>query len=209
MADIIIETGEAREVHHFATLLGYGATAVNPYLAYQCIHELVEDEIISIPYEEAINNYDKAVVKGITKILSKMGISSIRSYQGAQIFEALGIDKGVIDKYFTNTVSRIGGLTLSDIEKEALSKHEMAFNKRYKQLNFDLDNFGRDKLRSAGEKHLYNPKTIYMLQQATKTGDYKKFKEYSNLINKEEEGLTLRGLLDFEFELNPISLDEV
>ena len=138
-----------------------------------------------------------------------MGISSIRSYQGAQIFEALGIDKGVIDKYFTNTVSRIGGLTLSDIEKEALSKHEMAFNKRYKQLNFDLDNFGRDKLRSAGEKHLYNPKTIYMLQQATKTGDYKKFKEYSNLINKEEEGLTLRGLLDFEFELNPISLDEV
>lgn len=209
LADIIIETGEAREVHHFATLLGYGATAVNPYLAYQCIHELVEDEIISIPYEEAINNYDKAVVKGITKILSKMGISSIRSYQGAQIFEALGIDKGVIDKYFTNTVSRIGGLTLSDIEKEALSKHEMAFNKRYKQLNFDLDNFGRDKLRSAGEKHLYNPKTIYMLQQATKTGDYKKFKEYSNLINKEEEGLTLRGLLDFEFELNPISLDEV
>ncbi len=208
LADIIIETGEAREVHHFATLLGYGATAVNPYLAYQCIHELVEDEIISIPYEEAINNYDKAVVKGITKILSKMGISSIRSYQGAQIFEALGIDKGVIDKYFTNTVSRIGGLTLSDIEKEALSKHEMAFNKRYKQLNFDLDNFGRDKLRSAGEKHLYNPKTIYMLQQATKTGDYKKFKEYSNLINK-EEGLTLRGLLDFEFELNPISLDEV
>ena len=209
LADIIIETAEAREVHHFATLLGYGATAVNPYLAYQCIHELVEDELITIPYEEAINNYDKAVVKGITKILSKMGISAIRSYQGAQIFEALGIDKVVIDKYFTNTTSRIGGLTLRDIEKEALSKHEKAYNKRYKQLNFDLDNFGRDKLRSTGEKHLYNPATIYMLQQATRTGDYNKFKEYSTLINKEEEGLTLRGLLDFEFEANPIPLEEV
>ena len=209
LADIIIETAEAREVHHFATLLGYGATAVNPYLAYQCIHELVEDELITIPYEEAINNYDKAVVKGITKILSKMGISAIRSYQGAQIFEALGIDKVVIDKYFTNTTSRIGGLTLRDIEKEALSKHEKAYNKRYKQLNFDLDNFGRDKLRSTGEKHLYNPATIYMLQQATKTGDYSKFKEYSKLINKEEEGLTLRGLLDFNFEANPIPLEEV
>ncbi|WP_144266757.1 glutamate synthase central domain-containing protein, partial [Clostridioides difficile] len=101
--------------HHFATLLGYGATAVNPYLVYQTIHELVEDGMITIPYEEATNNYDNAVVKGITKILSKMGISAIRSYQGAQIFEALGIDKTVIDKYFTNTTSRIGGLTLKDI----------------------------------------------------------------------------------------------
>ena len=209
LADIIIETAEAREVHHFATLLGYGATAVNPYLAYQCINELIEDGIVTISYNEATNNYDKAVVKGITKILSKMGISAIRSYQGAQIFEALGIDKSVIDKYFTNTTSRIGGLTLKDIEKESLSKHEKAYNKRYKQLNFNLDNFGRDKLRSAGEKHLYNPSTIYMLQQATKVGDYKKFKEYSTLINKEEEGLTLRGLLDFEFEENPIPLEEV
>ena len=209
LADIIIETGEPREVHHFATLLGYGATAVNPYLAYECIHEMVEDGIITIPYEEATNNYDKAIVKGITKILSKMGISTIRSYQGAQIFEALGIDKSLIDKYFTNTISRIGGLNLQDIEKEALSKHDKAYNKRYKQLNFQLDNFGRDKLRSAGEKHLYNPATIYMLQQATRTGDYKKFKEYTSLINKEEEGLTLRGLLDFEFTENPIPLEEV
>ncbi|EKY28427.1 putative glutamate synthase [NADPH], large subunit [Clostridium celatum DSM 1785] len=209
LADIIIETGEPREVHHFATLLGYGATAVNPYLAYECIHEMVEDGIITIPYEEATNNYDKAIVKGITKILSKMGISTIRSYQGAQIFEALGIDKSLIDKYFTNTISRIGGLNLQDIEKEALSKHDKAYNKRYKQLNFQLDNFGRDKLRSAGEKHLYNPVTIYMLQQATRTGDYKKFKEYTSLINKEEEGLTLRGLLDFEFTENPIPLEEV
>ena len=209
LADIIIETAEAREVHHFATLLGYGATAVNPYLAYQCIHELVEEGMVTVPYDEATNNYDKAVVNGITKILSKMGISAIRSYQGAQIFEALGIDRSVIDKYFTNTTSRIGGLTLKDIEKEALSKHEKAYNKRYKQLNFDLDNFGRDKLRSAGEKHLYNPATIHMLQQATKSGDYNKFKEYSTLINKEEEGLTLRGLLDFDFESNPIPLEEV
>lgn len=209
LADIIIETAEAREVHHFATLLGYGATAVNPYLVYQCINELIDDGIITISYDEASYNYDKAVVKGITKILSKMGISSIRSYQGAQIFEALGIDKSVIDKYFTNTTSRIGGLTLKDIEKEALYKHNNAYNKRYRQLDFSLDNLGRDKLRSEGEKHLYNPKTIHALQQATKTGDYKKFKEYSTLINKEEEGLTLRGLLDFEFEANPISLEEV
>ncbi|MBX9139122.1 MULTISPECIES: glutamate synthase large subunit [unclassified Clostridium] len=209
LADIIIETAEAREVHHFATLLGYGATAVNPYLAYQCIHELIEDGMVTLSYTEATDNYDKAVVKGITKILSKMGISAIRSYQGAQIFEALGIDKSVIDKYFTNTTSRIGGLTLNDIEKEAVSKHEKAYNKRYKQLNLNLDNFGRDKLRSEGENHLYNPVTIYMLQQATRTGDYKKFKEYSTLINKEEEGLTLRGLLDFEFEENHIPLEEV
>lgn len=209
LADIIIETAEAREVHHFATLLGYGATAVNPYLVYQCINELIDDGIITISYDEASDNYDKAVVNGITKILSKMGISSIRSYQGAQIFEALGIDKSVIDKYFTNTTSRIGGLTLNDIEKEALSKHDNAYNKRYRQLNLGLDNFGRDKLRSAGEKHLYNPATIHTLQQATKAGDYKKFKEYSTLINKEEEGLTLRGLLDFEFEVSPIPLEEV
>ena len=121
----------------------------------------------------------------------------------------LGIDKTVIDKYFTNTTSRIGGLTLKDIEKEALGKHEDAYNKRLKQLNFDLDNFGRDKLRSDGEKHLYNPISIYILQQATKSGDYNKFKEYSSLIMKEEEGLTLRGLLDFEFEENPIPLEEV
>lgn len=209
LADIIIETGEAREVHHFATLLGYGATAVNPYLAYQSIYQLVEDGLITVPFEKATDNYDKAVVKGITKILSKMGISSIRSYQGAQIFEALGIDESVINKYFENTVSRIGGLTLKDIEKEILQKHQKAYDKRLRQINFDLDNFGRDKLRSDGEMHLYNPISIYKLQQATKTGDYKKFKEYSSLIIKEEEGLTLRGLLDFEFAENPIPLEEV
>ena len=209
LADIIIETGEAREVHHFATLLGYGATAVNPYLVYQSIYQLVEEGLITVPFEKATDNYDKAVVKGITKILSKMGISSIRSYQGAQIFEALGIDESVINKYFVNTVSRIGGLTLKDIEKEILQKHQKAYDKRLRQINFDLDNFGRDKLRSDGEMHLYNPISIYKLQQATKTGDYKKFKEYSSLIIKEEEGLTLRGLLDFEFAENPIPLEEV
>ena len=209
LADIIVESGEPREVHHFATLLGFGATAVNPYLAYECVRELCDDGMIDIGYDKAIYNYDKAINKGITKILSKMGISTIRSYQGAQIFEALGIDKEVIDKYFRNTTSRIGGLKLVDIQKEALEKHNKAYNKRLKRLDFTLDNYGRDAFRMGKEKHLYNPATIHMLQNATKTGDYKLFKEYSNLINKEEEGITLRGLLDFEFGDNEIDIEEV
>lgn len=209
LSDIILETAEPREVHHFATLLGFGATAVNPYLVYECIEELIEDGIISISYEAAIKNFDKAVVKGITKILSKMGISTIRSYQGAQIFEALGIDESVINKYFTNTTSRIGGLKIEDIQKEALNKHEKAFNKRYRRVDFTLDNVGRDKLRADGEQHLYNAETIHKLQQATKTGNYNLFKEYSKLINKQEEGITLRGLLDFTYGQDSIPLEEV
>lgn len=209
LSDIILETAEPREVHHFATLLGFGATAVNPYLVYECINELIEEDMISVTYEEAIKNFDKSVVKGITKILSKMGISTIRSYQGAQIFEALGIDESVINKYFTNTTSRIGGLKIEDIQREALDKHSKAFNERYKRVDFTLDNVGRDKLRAVGEKHLYNPATIHKLQEATKTGDYKLFKEYSQLINKQEEGITLRGLLDFSFGQDSIPLEEV
>lgn len=209
LSDIILETAEPREVHHFATLLGFGATAVNPYLVYECIQELIEEDMISISYADAIKNFDKAVVKGITKILSKMGISTIRSYQGAQIFEALGIDESVINKYFTNTTSRIGGLKIEDIQKEALNKHDIAFNERYKRVDFTLDNVGRDKYRTAGEKHLYNPETIHKLQEATKNGDYKLFKEYSKLINKQEEGITLRGLLDFSFGQGSVPLEEV
>lgn len=208
-ADLILETGEPREVHHFATLLGFGATAVNAYLAYETINELVDEGIVTVDYEQAINNYDKAVNKGITKILSKMGISTIRSYQGDQIFEAVGLSEKMINKYFPNTISRIGGLDVEDIQKEVLVHHDKAFNQRFSRLNFAIDNFGRDKLRMAGEKHLYNPETIHKLQLAARTGDYKLFKEYTELINKQEEGITLRGLMDFNYVEKPLPIEEV
>jgi len=209
LADIIVESAEPREVHHFATLLGFGATAVNPYLAYETIKELVDEKIITTSYEEAINNYDKAIIKGITKILSKMGISTIRSYQGAQIFEAVGINNDVVNKYFSNTISRIGGLSIYDIEKEVLLRHDNAFDIRKSLLNSSLDNFGRDKLRMEGEKHLYNPETIHKLQVAVRSGDYKLYKEYSKAIVKAQEEINLRGLLDFNYSETPIPLAEV
>ena len=209
LADIIVESAEPREVHHFATLLGFGATAVNPYLAYETIKELVDEKIITTSYEEAINNYDKAIIKGITKILSKMGISTIRSYQGAQIFEAVGINNDVVNKYFPNTISRIGGLSIYDIEKEVLLRHDNAFDIRKSLLNSSLDNFGRDKLRMEGEKHLYNPETIHKLQVAVRSGDYKLYKEYSKAIVKAQEEINLRGLLDFNYSETPIPLAEV
>ena len=209
LADIIVESAEPREVHHFATLLGFGATAVNPYLAYETIKELVDEKIITTSYEEAINNYDKAIIKGITKILSKMGISTIRSYQGAQIFEAVGINNDVVNKYFPNTISRIGGLSIYDIEKEVLLRHDNAFDTRKSLLNSSLDNFGRDKLRMEGEKHLYNPETIHKLQVAVRSGDYKLYKEYSKAIVKAQEEINLRGLLDFNYSETPIPLAEV
>ena len=209
LADIIVESAEPREVHHFATLLGFGATAVNPYLAYETIKGLVDEKIITISYEEASNNYDKAIIKGITKILSKMGISTIRSYQGAQIFEAVGINNDVINKYFPNTISRIGGLSIYDIEKEVLLRHDNAFDIRKSFFYSSLDNFGRDKLRMEGEKHLYNPETIHKLQVAVRSGDYKLYKEYSKAIVKAQEEINLRGLLDFNYSETPIPLAEV
>ena len=207
--DIIIESAEPREIHHFATLISFGASAINPYLAYECIRELKEDNLLRNDYEISVEKYNKAILKGLVKIISKMGISTIQSYRGAQIFEAVGIDNDVIKKYFTNTVSRIEGISLKEIQEEVLIRHNNAFKKSNANFEFILDSKGRDKLRSGKEEHLYNPLTIHKLQQATRTGSYSCFKEYSNLLNSDETFITLRSLMDFKFLDNPIPLNEV
>ena len=205
---IILESGEPREVHHFATLLGYGASAVNPYLALETIHQLIDDKMLDKDYYAAVNDYNSAVLHGIVKIASKMGISTIQSYQGAKIFEAIGISQKVIDKYFTNTVSRVGGITLEDIARDVENLHSKAFDPLGLDVDLALDSVGYHKMRSQGEKHRYNPQTIHLLQQASWTGDYSLFKEYTKLVDQEQSGY-LRSLMDFAYPSSEISIDEV
>ncbi len=206
---LVIESAEPREVHHFALLLGYGASAINPYLAYETVTRMVKDNILSgLDSDKAIKNYGKAVVKGIVKVLSKMGISTIQSYQGAQIFEALGLNQTVIDEYFTGTPSRVGGIGLDVIAEEALIRHNAAFNERQADQH-NLEAGGVYQWRKDGEYHLYNPQTIHTFQQACWNDDYQLYKEYAKLISGEtQQQSTLRGLLDFT-NANPIPLDEV
>ena len=206
---MILESGEPREVHHFATLLGYGASAINPYLAQETIHELIGDDLLDKDYYAAVDDYNSAVLHGIVKIASKMGISTIQSYQGSQIFEAIGIGKDVIDEYFTGTVSRIGGITIKDIEKNVDKLHTAAFDPLDLGVSDELESRGSHKFRSGKEEHLYNPQTIYMLQQATRTGDYELYKKYSHMISEEMDPVNIRGLFDFNFAETPVPLDEV
>ena len=206
---LILESGEPREVHHFATLLGYGASAINPYLAQETIHELIGDDLLDKDYYAAVDDYNSAVLHGIVKIASKMGISTIQSYQGSQIFEAIGIGKDVIDEYFTGTVSRIGGITIKDIEKNVDKLHTAAFDPLDLGVSDELESRGSHKFRSGKEEHLYNPQTIYMLQQATRTGDYELYKKYSHMISEEMDPVNIRGLFDFNFAETPVPLDEV
>ena len=205
---IILESGEPREVHHFAALLGYGACAVNPYLALETIRELTDNHMLEKDYYAAVEDYNRAVLHGIIKIASKMGISTIQSYQGSQIFEAVGISKKVIDKYFTGTVTRVGGITLEDIEKDIEKLHSAAFDPLGLEVDLTLESVGRHKMRSQGEEHRYNPQTIHLLQQSTKLGDYKLFKEYSKLADQESCGY-LRSLLDFNYSEHPVALEEI
>ncbi len=208
---IVVEAGDAWEVHHFATLISFGASAVNPYLAFESIIDLKNKNILKVdlPEEKLFYNYIKAINEGLLKVFSKMGISTLQSYQGAQIFEALGIHKEVIDKYFTNTVSRIGGLTLDGIAKEALLKHETAFPEA-PVYNPKLEVGGIYQWKRRGEFHLFNPQTIHLLQQATKTGDYQIYKKYAKLINDQsDKAATLRSLLKFKTSNDPIPLSEV
>ena len=205
---VILETGEPREVHHFATLLGFGASAVNPYLALDTIHELIDTHMLDKDYYAAVDDYNHAVISGIVKIASKMGISTIQSYQGSQIFEAIGISQDVIDRYFTGTVSRVGGITLEDIEDNVEKLHSEAFDPLGLATDLTLDSVGAHKMRSQGEEHKYNPRTIHLLQQSTKQGSYEMFKEYTKLVNDEGHG-NLRGLLDFKFAKEPIPIDQV
>ena len=205
---IILESGEPREVHHFATLLGYGASAVNPYLALETIHELIDTHMLDKDYYAAVDDYNHAVISGIVKIASKMGISTIQSYQGSQIFEAIGVSQDVIDKYFTGTVSRVGGITLEDIEENVEKLHSEAFDPLGLTTDLTLDSVGAHKMRSQGEEHRYNPATIHLLQQSTRTGSYEMFKQYTDLVDKENHG-NLRALMDFKYAENPIPLEEV
>lgn len=206
---LILESAEPREVHHFATLLGYGASAVNPYLAHDTIADLIKQGLLNKDYYAAVNDYDHGILHGIVKIASKMGISTIQSYQGSQIFEAIGINKAVIDKYFTNTVSRIEGITLDDIQDAIDERHNKVFDTLGLNVDTTLDSMGFHKLRSGKEEHLYNPKTIHMLQKATREGNYAYFKQYTDMINKEMEHTTLRGQLTFNFPKQGVPIEEV
>ena len=207
---LILESAEPREVHHFATLLGYGACAINPYLAHDTIRDLINNKMLDKDYYAAEYDYNKAILKGIVKIASKMGISTIQSYQGSKIFEAIGINKDVVDKYFPNTVSRVGGITLDDISKTVKKLHSSAFDPLGLDVNQEIENLGTHRLRAKQEEHLYNPKTIHLLQQATKMGDYNLFKEYSKSINDENKSINLRGIFDFNFDENGgIPIEEV
>ena len=205
---LIVESAEPREVHHFATLLGYGALAVNPYLAHATIGQLVEEELLDKDYYAAVEDYDNAILFGIVKIASKMGISTIQSYQGSKIFEAVGISKDVVDDYFTGTVSRVGGITLDDIGTAADAQHSKAFDPLGLKVNLEFTVLGRHKERSQGEKHRYNPQTIHMLQYATREGDYEKFKEYTKMVDSEKTGY-LRSLLDFVPSDSQVPLEKV
>ena len=204
---IILESGEPREVHHFATLLGYGASAVNPYLAQETIHELIET-MIGKDYYAAVDDYNHAVLSGIVKIASKMGISTIQSYQGSKMFEAVGISEEVVRKYFTGTVSRVGGITLQDIADEVDARHSEAFDPLGLEVDQTLDSMGRHKERSQGEEHRYNPVTIHLLQESTRRGDYSMFKQYTQMVNREESGY-LRSMMDFCYPEKGIPLKEV
>ncbi len=206
---LILESGEPREVHHFATLLGYGACAVNPYLAQETIKELIDDKLLDKDYYAAVNDYNNAVLHGIVKIASKMGISTIQSYQGSRIFEAIGIDPEVIGRYFSNTVCRVGGITLKDLEKQVDALHSQAFDPLGLGNDLTLDSPGHHKMRSGGDQHLYNPQTIHMLQESTRRGDYGMFKQYTALVNDEHSVKNLRGLMDFNYPKKKVPLEEV
>jgi glutamate synthase (NADPH/NADH) large chain len=207
---IIVEAGDARETTHIALLVAYGASAVNPYLAIETARELCRKKLIQdITEEEATANYVKALSIGLQKILSKMGICTVQSYHGAQIFEALGLGQELIDQYFPGTPSRIGGLDVASIARETLDKHHHAFNRLRKSMN-DLEIGGQLIWRNGAERHLFNPETISLLQQATKQNDFNKFKAYTKLINYQEKGLsTIRGMFDLVTLPEPIDINEV
>ena len=208
---IIVESGEPRDVHQFATLLGYGATAIYPYLAHECIEEMIQLNMLDKEVNIAIDDYNEAILKGIVKIAAKMGISTLQSYQGAQIFEAIGISKDVIDTYFTNTISEVEGITLEDIEKDLIYHHDRAYDPLGLTTDTSLDSIGFHKLRKGEgkEDHLYSPETIVKLQRATQTNDYDLFKEYSSELNSNRQKHHLRSQLHFKKTRNSIPLSEV
>ncbi|MDX1616343.1 MAG: glutamate synthase large subunit [Candidatus Promineifilaceae bacterium] len=209
-ASLIVESGEPREVHHFATLSGYGADAINPYLAFETLGDMLARQMVTgLEYEQAIDHYVKAVVKGLVKVISKMGISTIQSYHGAQIFEAVGLHPDLVDRYFCGTPSRIGGIGLSELQQEVLQRHGRAFPQRPAN-GHTLSAGGRYQWRHDGEHHLLNPTTIHLLQRAVRTNDEALYRRYAESIDRHNQQLcTLRGLLELQCLPEPLSLDEV
>jgi glutamate synthase (ferredoxin) len=207
---LVLETGEPREVHHFALLIGYGAGAINPYLAFETIEDMInQGQLAGLDHDKAIKNYIKAVTKGVVKVMSKMGISTVQSYCGAQIFEAIGLNQEFVDKHFSWTPSRIGGVGMDVVEREVRARHEQAFPDR--QLNGHvLDAGGQYQWRRDGETHLFNPETVHKLQYACRTGNYQVFKQYSDAVNNQSRHwCTLRGLFELKLAAQPIPIDEV
>jgi glutamate synthase domain-containing protein 2/glutamate synthase domain-containing protein 1/glutamate synthase domain-containing protein 3 len=207
---LVLETGEPREVHHFCLLIGYGAQAINPYLIYECLNDMIHEGLLpNLTYKDAVKGYDKAVYKGVVKVMAKMGISTIKSYCGAQIFEAVGLGQELVDKYFTWTPSRVGGIGLDQIAREAQQQHARAFP-TYPLNGHTLDVYGQYQYRKDGELHLFNPRTIHLLQKACRNNDYKTFKDYTRLIDDQAERLaTLRGLMQLKYAPRSVPIDEV
>ncbi len=208
---LILESGEPRDVHQIATLLGFGARAIHPYLAQECIAELIDIGILDKDYHTAIADYNKALLGGVVKIAAKMGISTLQSYQSARIFEAIGLSKEFVDKYFTGTTSRIGGIGIEEIGADVELRHNRAFDPLGLPADTSLDSIGFHSLRSGDDKedHMYSPKTIVTLQRAVREGDYEKFKEYAKMVDDENRPHTLRALLSFVPSETPVPLDEV
>ncbi len=207
---LVVETGEPREVHHMALLIGYGAGAINPYLAFETLDDMIRQEILSgIDHAKAVKNYIKALNKGVVKVISKMGISTIQSYRGAQIFEAIGLDQAFVDTYFTWTASRIGGIGIDEVAKEVSLRHHRAYPERPAGKP-DLEWGGEYQWRRDGEYHLFNPETVFKLQHSTRSGQYKIFREYTRLVDEQAGHLaTLRGLFEFKYTEKPIPLEQV
>ena len=207
---LALETGDAREVHHFALLIGYGCSVINPYLAFETLDGMIRDEMLpGVEHKLACKNFAKAAVKGVVKVMSKMGISAVQSYHGAQVFEAVGLRQDVIDEYFSGTASRVGGVGLDVIAREVLMRHTMAFAERKPQSQTELPSGGQYQWRSDGEFHLFNPESIHRLQKSVRTGSYATYKSYAELIDDRAKNLsTLRGLLDFK-QGESVPIDEV
>src|SRR5205823_6701813 len=207
---LVIETGDAREVHHCALLLGYGAGVVNPYLAFETLADMIRSGLLTgVAHKDAVVNYVHALNKGILKVMSKMGISTLQSYCGAQIFEAVGLDAAFVGKYFTWTASRIGGVGIDVIATEVTARHRHAYPQR-PIATTELDEGGEYQWRRDGELHLFNPDTVFKLQHSTRSGQYTIFKEYTKLVDDQSRRLaTLRGLLEFRSDSGPVPIDEV
>jgi glutamate synthase (ferredoxin) len=206
---LVVESGEPREVHHFCLLVGYGVQAINPYLVFECLSDMIREGMLpNLSYSAAVKGYLKAVNKGVVKVMAKMGISTIKSYCGAQIFEPLGLSQELVDQYFTWTPSRIGGIGLEQIAREAQQQHARAFPEI--SLNgHTLDVYGQYQYRKDGELHLFNPRTIHLLQKACRNNDYAAFKNSKLIDDQSERMATLRGLMELKLDAQPIPLEEV